>query len=163
VEASHKKAKAKFSTEAAGFTSRRARLERDADTYQGDAVGSEQQYQQLVTLISVVKARAARADTERECRSGETRLMRDFQSHEKLLAESADRADKLSSVLAVRQREIQHFAVEHAAQRRLFEGTAKLLDARATAMRDEAAAAATQGGAGLDVTRVGGANVMTIE
>ena len=166
VEGAHKKAKARFATEAAGFTARRARLEKEADTYQADAIGTEQQYQQLVTLISVADMRLDRAESERSFRAGDGQLLRDIETHERLLHETFERQDKLHSVLTGRQREIQEFSTEHAAQRRHFDAMVKLLGAKAAAMRDEAAAEAAQagaGGAGIGMTEVGGANVMTIE
>ncbi|KAA0147941.1 hypothetical protein FNF27_06097 [Cafeteria roenbergensis] len=166
VEGAHKKAKARFATEAAGFTARRARLEKEADTYQADAIGTEQQYQQLVTLISVADMRLERAESERSFRAGDGQLLRDIETHERLLHETFERQDKLHSVLTGRQREIQEFSTEHAAQRRHFDAMVKLLGAKAAAMRDEAAAEAAQagaGGAGIGMTEVGGANVMTIE
>ena len=166
VEAQHKRSLGKFTTEAAGFTAQLARLEKEADTFQSDAIGAEQQYQQLVTLISITDMRLARAEAEKEFRSGDGQLLRDIATHEQLLTDTYERQDKLASALTARQREITEFATEHAAQRRLFDGTVRLLEAKADSLREEAAAEAMQsgvGGAGMDVMEVGGANVMTIE
>jgi chromosome segregation ATPase len=160
VETEHRRAKAKFATEAAGFTARRSRLEKEADTLLSDAIATEQQYQQLLTMIDVVDSRLKRAEDERSFRAKEAALLRDIPTHKQLIEETLSRSERLASVFLARQREIAEHSTEHAVQKRIFEGLAKVMEARCATVAQEQEAF---GNGGVDIMEVGGANVMTIE